>query len=145
MNLEEFGTLASRIFYLDDFFKYIHTNPLVLFAGTYPEHFTNLTGAAQSPHHFIAFGILSDGLIITVVLFAILYKVLKTTRTLETRDIELRAIGSGLWASLFVFVFIYGQTSYLTWSIPHNMFFCIIIGLLLATYRLSKTSLNGQT
>jgi hypothetical protein len=137
-DLEEFGTLAGRIFYMDDFFRFIQAHPLVLFAGSTPNLFLNLTSSAQPPHHFFAFGVVCDGIIVTTVLFFLFYKLLKATRNFITDDKELLAIGCGLWVSLFGFVFIYGQTSYLTWSIPHNMFFCIIIGLLMATYRLSK-------
>lgn len=137
-DLEEFGTLAGRIFYMDDFFKFIQAHPLVLFAGSTPDLFLSLTSSAQPPHHFFAFGVVCDGIIVTTVLFFVFYKLLKATRNFTTENKELLATGYGLWVSLFGFVFIYGQTSYLTWSIPHNMFFCIVIGLLVATYRLGN-------
>jgi hypothetical protein len=138
LDLEEFGTLAGRISYMDDFFRFIQVHPLALFAGSTPDLFLKLTSSAQPPHHFFAFGVVCDGIIVTTVLFFLFNRLLKRTRNFVTEDKELLAIGYGLWASLFGFVFIYGQTSYLTWSIPHNMFFCIVVGLLLATYRLSK-------
>lgn len=137
-DLEEFGTLAGRIFYMEDFFKFIGAHPFVLFAGSTPDFFLRLTSSAQPPHHFFAFGVVCDGIVVTTVLFLLFYKLLKATRNFFTEDKELLAIGYALWVSLFGFVFIYGQTSYLTWSIPHNMFFCSIMGLLMATYRLSK-------
>jgi hypothetical protein len=138
INLDEFGTLAGRIFYMEDFFKFVQNYPSTLIAGKSPEEFTKLTTSAQPPHHFLAFGIIYDGVIVTVILFFFFYKLLKSTRKFKTDDREVLAIGYGLWASLFGFVFIYGQTSYLTWSATHNMFFCIIIGLLIATHRISK-------
>lgn len=139
INLPEFGTLAGRMLYMDDFFTYIRNRPAVLIAGSSPELFLKLTESSQPPHHFFAFGVVYDGLIITSILFYALYRVLKVTRNIEGQDSELLAIGYGLWVSLFGFVFIYGQTSYLTWSTCHNMFFCMVLGLLIATYRLSKS------
>jgi len=138
INLEEFGTLASRMFYMDDFFKFVQKYPGVLFAGSSPENFLNQTGAGQPPHHFFAFGIVCDGIVVTFLLFYFVYHLLKYTRHFRTSDRELAAIGYGLWASLFGFVFIYGQTSYLTWSTPHNMFYSIIVGLLISAYRIDK-------
>jgi hypothetical protein len=138
INLEEFGTLAGRIFYMEDFFSFIAKHPRVLFAGSSPDEFIKVSGANQPPHHFFAFGIIFDGIIVTSILFFCFYKLLKKTRNFRTKDPEILAIGFGLWASLFGYVFIYGQTSYLTWSIPHNMFFCIITGLLIATYKISN-------
>lgn len=143
IKLEEFGTLAGRIFYMEDFFKFVANYPQVLIAGDKPESFIKLTGASQPPHHFFAFGIVSDGLIVTLILFYVFYRLLKRTRNFRTNDSETLAIGSGLWASLFGFAFIYGQTSYLTWSIPHNMFYYVIIGLLLAAYRINKNQINN--
>jgi hypothetical protein len=140
IKLEEFGTLASRMFYMDDFFRFIQKYPLFLLTGSSPESFLNLTSSGQPPHHFFAFGIIYDGIIVTIALFFIFYKLLRRTRIIYSEDTELLAIGYGLWTSLFGFVFIYGQTSYLTWSTPHNMFYCIIIGLLMATSRISKQS-----
>lgn len=142
VKLEEFGTLASRMFYMEDFFQFIRNYPSVLFAGKSPESFLNLTASGQPPHHFFAFGIVYDGIIVTSILFFAFYKLLKSTRVFKTDDRELLSIGYGLWVSLFGFVFIYGQTSYLTWSIPHNMFFCIVIGLLIATHRISRLSVS---
>lgn len=143
VNLSEFGTLVSRMFYMDDFYKFIQDHPLVLFAGSNPESYLDLTGSLQPPHHFFVFGIIYDGIIVTIALFLIFYKLLKATKNINSNDSELLAIGYGLWTSLFGFVFIYGQTSYLTWSVPHNMFFCIIIGLLIASYRIiKKQSIN---
>ncbi len=138
MNLSEFGTLVSRMFYMDDFYKFVQNHPEVIFAGSNPQNYLNVSGAGQPPHHFFVFGILYDGIIITLALFIIFYKLLKDKRQLHTKDKELLAIGYGLWASLFGFVFIYGQTSYLTWSTPHNMFFCMITGLLISSYRISN-------
>lgn len=144
IDLDELGTLAGRAFYMEDFFSFIRKWPIALFAGKTPESYLQLTGAQQPPHHFLSFGIVFDGIVITALLFIIFYKFLKNTFRLQTEDNELRAIGYGLWASLFGFVFIYGQTSYLTWSTPHNMFFCIIIGLLIATRRLCRQQEDGS-
>lgn len=138
INLEEFGTLASRMFYLNDFFNFIANYPKVLFAGSSPVLFLTLAKSEQPPHHFFAFGTMYDGLIVTSIFFYMVYKLLKSTYKINNMDNELVSISHGLWASIFGFVFIYGQTSYLTWNTPHNMFFCIVAGLLLATNRIAK-------
>jgi hypothetical protein len=135
---EELGTLASRITYLDEFFKYISANPSVLIAGTNADDFIKFSNAGQPPHHFFAFGIIADGTIITILLFASIYLVLKKILRFKPLDKEVLAICYGIWASIFAFIFIYGQTSYVTWSIPHNVYFYFMIGILIAGYRLSK-------
>jgi len=134
---EELGTLASRVFYLDEFFKYIYSNPMVLITGSNADAFIKFSNAEQPPHHFIAFGIISDGLIITLVIVTIIFILLKRITFFTTLDKEILAIGYGLWAGIFGFIFVYGQTSYLTWAIPHNMYFLFMIGLLIAVYRIT--------
>lgn len=136
INLEEFGTLLSRIFYMDDFYKFISNNTFTLLFGNNPDTFMTVSGSGQPPHHFLAFGIIYEGVIITIVIFGVLYLMLKKTFYLKGHDGEVMAIHYGLWASIFAFVFIYGQTSYVTWSTPHNMFFYIIIGLLISSYNI---------
>ena len=41
------------------------------------------------------------------------------------------AVKVGLWTGIFLRVFFYGQSSYLTWSTPHNIDLFLAIGLLL--------------
>jgi hypothetical protein len=136
INLEEFGTLLTRIFYMADFYKYIINHPIVLLFGSNPDSFMKFAKTGQPPHHFFSFGIIYEGIIVTTILFGALYFLLKKTFNVQNLKQDLLAIHYGLWVSIFSFVFIYGQTSYVTWSTPHNMFFCIIIGLLIASYNI---------
>ena len=136
VNLPEFGTLLSRIFYMEDFYKYIINHPIVLLFGSNPDLFMKFAKIGQPPHHFFAFGIIYDGIFVTAIIFGMLYFLLKKTFKVENLKQDLLEIHYGLWMSIFSFVFIYGQTSYVTWSTPHNMFFCIIIGLLIASYNI---------
>lgn len=133
IKLEEFGTLLSRITYMDDFYNFIISHPLTLLIGANPDAFMAATRAAQPPHHFLAFGIIYEGLIVTLIIFGSLYLLFNKTYKVKHEKSKIIAIHYGLWVSIFAFYFIYGQTSYVTWSTPHNMFFFIMIGLLVAS------------
>lgn len=121
---------------MDNFYNYILNNISVLLIGSNPDLFMKFGKTGQPPHHFFAFGIIYEGIFVTSIFFGALYFLLKKTFNVQNLKQDLLAIHYGLWVSIFSFVFVYGQTSYLTWSTPHNMFYYIIIGLLISSYNI---------
>jgi hypothetical protein len=144
---EEMGTLFGRLDYIAAFPAYAAAYPLQCVTGTDIDNFLRRAGIEQPPHHFVLFGVARDGIIVTVLFVALLVTVLHRSwhaidRSLAdgangadgadfaNGDRSLAAVKIGLWTGIFLRIFFYGQTSYLTWSTPHNIDLFLAMGLL---------------
>jgi hypothetical protein len=143
-NVEELGTLLGRFEYLKAFETYVWSYPQRLLMGSDVIKFMERTGAAQPPHHFYLFSAVYDGLIVATVFLLLIIRILRFSwKRIEKGFKERRDVVSivqlAVWLAIFVRIFLYGQTTYLTWSTAHNIELSVTLGFLI------RMTIGGQT